>query len=62
LTGGTPPIGFETTPSRRTVRIVPVPSVTRKLPSGRNAIDHGPLSRVVIVSTFSAGEGVEGAA
>src|ERR1700704_1717637 len=60
LTPGTPARGADTTPSGRTIRIVPALSVTRKLPSGRNATHHGPLSLVVTVSMVNAGDGVAG--
>ncbi len=42
-------MGADTTPSGRTIRIVPMPSVTNKFPSARNASDHGPLSRLMMV-------------
>src|SRR6185369_1443388 len=60
FTSGTPANGAETTPSRRTIRMVPPLSVTRKLPSGRKASENGELRRLVMVSTFSAGEGFAG--
>jgi hypothetical protein len=40
--------------------MVPILSVTRKLPSGRNAMDHGVVSLAVIVSTVICGEGLAG--
>src|SRR5213593_2968400 len=58
--GGSPEIGAETTPSGLMVRIAPLLSVTRKLPSGKKANDHGPLSRAVIVCTEKAAEGFAG--
>ncbi len=59
--GGTPASGADTTPSGRTIRIVPLASVMRKLPLGRNAMLHGPLSRLVTVSTVNAADGFDGA-
>src|SRR5215471_9148277 len=50
LTGGTPAIGSDTLPSGVTVRRLPRRSLIRNLPSGRNAIAHGPVSLSVIVS------------
>src|SRR5438105_1791610 len=61
LTPGTPAMGADTTPSGRIVRMVPVLSVTRKLPSGRKARDQGAFSRAVSVSTATWGEGLGGA-
>src|SRR5581483_4215763 len=58
---GTPAIGADTTPSGRTMRISPRLSVTRKLPSGRNANDQGLVSLVVMVSTTSFGDAFDGA-
>jgi hypothetical protein len=40
--------------------MVPMLSVTRKLPSGRSAMDHGVVSLEVIVSTAICGEGFAG--
>ena len=54
-------MGADTTPSGRTMRMVPMPSVTRKLPSGRNTSDHAPPILAVMVSTVNAGEGFVGA-
>jgi hypothetical protein len=53
-------MGAETTPSGRTILIVPMLSVTRKLPSGRNARDQGLVSRAVIVSTLISADGFDG--
>src|SRR5215468_3118163 len=50
FTGGTPAIGSDTLPSGVTVRRLPRRSLIRNLPSGRNAIAHGPVSLSVIVS------------
>src|SRR5262249_22188554 len=54
-------MGADTTPSGRTVRIVPLFSVTRKLPSGRNWSPQGAFRRFVIVSTVNFGDGFDGA-
>src|SRR5262252_7027624 len=60
LIPGNPAMGVSTTPSRRTIRIVPALSVTRKFPSGKKAIDQGEFRRAVIVSTFTGAEGFAG--
>jgi len=39
------------------IRIAPTLSLTRKLPSWRNATHHGLLSRLVIVSIVKGGDG-----
>jgi len=40
--------------------MVPALSVTRKLPSGRNAMDHALFSLPVTVSTVTGGDGFDG--
>src|SRR5262245_19405809 len=41
--------------------MVPPPCVIRKLPSGRKAMAHAPVSPVAIVSTLNGGDGFDGA-
>jgi hypothetical protein len=54
-------MGPDTTPSGLTVRMVPLFSVTRKLPSGRKASDQGAFNLAVMVSIVNFGDGFAGA-
>jgi hypothetical protein len=44
-----------------TIRMLPMLSVTRKLPSGKSAIDQGEVSLAVMISTLTGGDGFDGA-
>src|SRR5215475_1092475 len=50
-------MGADTEPSAFATRIVPPFSVTRKVPSGRNASDHGEFKRSVKICVWKGGEG-----
>src|SRR5215475_3890662 len=50
-------MGADTDPSAFTTRIDPPFSVTRKVPSGRNASDHGALRRSVTICVWNGAEG-----
>jgi hypothetical protein len=51
-----PSTGADTVPSAFTTRIVPPFSVTRKLPSGRKAIDHGEVRRSVMIRVWNGAD------
>src|SRR5678816_1809848 len=60
FTPGTPASGADTTPSGLTIRMVPAFCVTSRLPSGRNAIAHAPVSPVAIVCVLNGDDALAG--